>query len=45
MFQCDAIQKLHDDERLAVMAANLMDRADVGMVQRGGGLRLALQTR
>ncbi len=32
-----AIQKLHDDEPLPLMAGNLMDGADVGMVQGRSG--------
>ena len=43
VLQRHAIQKLHGDERLAVLLANFVDGADVGMVQRGGGLRLALE--
>src|ERR1700756_3881850 len=37
------VQKLHGDERLPLVFANLVDRADVGMVERRGGLRLALE--
>ncbi len=44
MLQRHAVQKLHGDERLAVLLADLVDGADVGMVQRGRGLRLALET-
>ena len=36
-----AIQKLHGDERLAVVLADLVDRADVRMVQRRRGTRFA----
>ena len=43
VLQRHAVQKLHGDERLAVLLADVVDRADVGMVQRGGGLRLALE--
>ena len=32
--QCHAIQKLHGDERLPIMLTNLVNRADVGMIQR-----------
>ena len=38
-----AVQKLHGDEWLAVFLADFVDRADVGMVQGGGGLRFALE--
>src|ERR1019366_4681909 len=30
----------HDDERMTILLPDLMDRADVGMVERGSGLRL-----
>lgn len=35
---------LHDDERLALLLANLMNGADVGMIQRRGSAGLALET-
>ena len=38
-----AVQKLHGDERLAVLLADVVNRADVGMIQRGSGLRFALK--
>ena len=41
VLQRQAIQKLHGDERLAVVLADLVNRADVGMVQRRGRLRFA----
>ncbi len=31
------LEKLYDDERLAVVLANVVDRADVGMVERRSG--------
>src|SRR5882762_7649115 len=37
------LDQLHHDERLWTGLANLMDRADVGMVQRRGGARLLQQ--
>ena len=43
MLQRHAIQKLHGDERFAVLFVNFVDRADVGMVQSRGGLRFALE--
>ena len=44
-----AVQKLHGDEGLALRFINpllvdFVNRANVGMVQRGSGLRLALKT-
>ncbi len=33
MLQRHAVQKFHDDERLTFVLADLVDRADVGMVQ------------
>ncbi len=39
-----ALQKLHDDEGLAFVLTNLMNGADIGMVERGGGAGLALET-
>ena len=38
-----AVEQLHDDERLALVLADVVDRADVRMVQRRGGARLALE--
>ena len=43
MLQRQAVQKLHDDERMAVLLPDLVDRADIGMVQRRGRLRLPLE--
>ena len=37
------VQKLHDDEGLTVLLLDLMDGADIGMVQRGRCLSLALE--
>jgi len=44
MFQGYAIEKFHGDEDLAVLVADVVDGADVGMVERGRGLRFALKT-
>ena len=44
MLQRHAIQKLHGDERCAVLVVNFVDRADVGVIQRGGGLGFTLKT-
>ena len=39
-----AVEKFHGDEGLAVLLADVVNGADVRMVQRGGGLRFALET-
>ena len=44
VLQGHAVQKFHGDECLAVLLANVVDGADVGMVQRGRGLGFALKT-
>ena len=44
MLQRHPVQKLHDDERLAVLLADVINRADVGMVQGGSCLGLAPET-
>src|SRR5271169_3198692 len=41
--QGHAIQKFHSDERLAVLLAKIVDGANIGVVQRGCGLRFALK--
>ena len=38
-----AIEILHGDEGFAVLLADVVNGADVGMVERGSGLRLALE--
>jgi hypothetical protein len=44
MLQGHAIQKFHGDERMAAFLSNVVNGADVGMVQSGSGLRLSLET-
>ena len=44
MLQGRAIEIFHGDERSAVLLANVVNRADVGVVQGGSRLRLALET-
>ena len=43
VLQSVAVQKLHGDERLPVLFANIVDSADVGMVQGRRRLGLALE--
>ncbi len=43
MLQRHAIEKFHGDESLTVLLANVMNRADVGVVERGSSLRFALE--
>jgi hypothetical protein len=43
VLQGRAVQKLHGDERLSALLADVVNRADVGMVQRGRGLGFALK--
>jgi hypothetical protein len=38
-----AVEKLHGDKRFSVMLANVVNGANVGMVQRGSRLCLALK--
>ena len=40
-----ALEKFHGDEGAAVFFADVVDRADVGMVQSGSGFGLAAKTR
>jgi hypothetical protein len=44
MLQRQSVQKLHDDEGLPVLVINLVNSADVGMIQSGGGFGFALKT-
>ena len=43
MLQRYTVQKLHGDERLPVLLANVVNRADIRMVQCGRGLGFALE--
>src|SRR5215813_12232872 len=43
MLQRNAIQKLHDNERMAFVPADFVDRADFRMVERGRCTRLAAE--
>src|ERR1700734_2041922 len=43
MLQSQAVQKLHDDERLTCVLSDFMNGADVGMIQCRSGLRFALE--
>jgi len=43
VLQRGAVEKFHGDEGFAVFFADIVDGADAGMVQRGGGLRFALE--
>ena len=45
MLQGHAIEKFHRDERLAILLADIIDRANVGMVQCGCGLSFAVKAR
>ena len=42
-FELHAVQKLHGDERFAVLVVNLVDRANVRMIQCRGSLGFALE--
>ena len=44
VFERLPLQKLHYDERLVLPLVNLMNRADVGVVQTRGGAGFALKT-
>ena len=41
--QALAVEVLHDDEDAAVFFADFVDRADIGMLERGSGLGLVNQ--
>jgi len=43
VLQCHAIQVLHGDEHLTVLLIDLVNGADVGVIQGGCRLRLALE--
>jgi hypothetical protein len=44
VFQRSAVEKLHGDKRAAVVFTDVMNRADVRMIEGRRGLRLALKT-
>src|ERR1700694_907130 len=44
VFQGLAVKKFHDDERLAILLANIVDGANVGMIEGRGGLGLAAKS-
>src|SRR5262249_9445297 len=37
MLQSDAVEKLHDNERVALVFADVVNCADIGMIEGGGG--------
>jgi len=43
VFESPAVEKLHDDERMRFGFADFVDGAYVGVIEGGGGLRLALK--
>ena len=43
MLESLSLQKLHDNEGLALMLADFVDGTNVGMIQSGSGSRLALK--
>jgi hypothetical protein len=43
MLQCEPVQKLHGDESVALVLSDVINSADVGMVQGRCRLRLALE--
>jgi hypothetical protein len=45
VFQGRAIEKLHGNEPSPFLFSNVMNRADIGMIERGGCLSFALKTR
>ena|ERR1700757_2013292 len=44
MFKSHPFQKFHHDERMTILLSDLMDRADVRMVQRGCSPRLTAES-
>jgi hypothetical protein len=44
MLQRHAVQKFHDDEGLPIVLADLVYRADVGMIESGGGTSFATES-
>ena len=45
VFQGHPFEKLHRDEGMAILFANIVDGADVGMIESGGGLGLTSKSR
>ena len=43
MLQGLAVEELHGDEGLAVGLTDIVDGADIGMIERGGRLSFALK--
>ena len=43
VLQRRAVQKLHDDERLPILLPDLMDGADIGVIQCGSSLSFSLE--
>ena len=43
MFQDCAIEKLHHDERMPILIADIVNHADVGMIERRSSLCFALE--
>ena len=41
VLECDAVEELHDEERAIALLANVVNRTDVGMIQRRRGLGFA----
>ena len=44
MFKRGAVEELHDEEGASIVLADVVNRADVGMIQGGGGLWLRGET-
>jgi len=44
VLQRRAFQEFHGNERLPVLLTDVMDRADVGVIQGGRGLRFSLES-
>jgi hypothetical protein len=43
MLEGHAVEEFHGDERMPLVFADVVDGADVGMIQGRGSLRLALE--